>query len=186
MLLGVITGFAAVVSYHYAAGSRPLGTTPTLEAVDRGVLDDDSTKIMESIDDYGRLEGGGDASHLSTHNVTKFAVRLAAEARCKFGFDLAYTVANRQMVHTWLYKRLKESNCRVVVMTAVLPRAVALTFIKAKQELDFEEELASPAMRERARLSSLPYWERWRASLLERAVSWLVPTLVPPMPQFSK
>lgn len=180
---GMLVGAAGAVVYYRTLRLRPVGGSTIVRDLDRGILDDASTKTLEEMDDYGTIVGAEGASLLTSHNVSKFAVRLAAEARCKFGFDLTFTKANRQMVHEWLYKRLTSTNCRIVVIASVLPKAVALTFLKPKQELELEEELMHPAVRERARVSSTSYWDRWTPTLLERVVGYLIPTLVPaPVP----
>lgn len=159
------------------------GPSPLLGALDEGPISDDSMGLLQTMDDRGEVDG---ETWACPENYHKWAVRLSVEAKCKFGFELSRSAANAQMVHEWLYKLLKERNTRVSHMRRVLPRAVALTFLKDRDYLRFEREIQHPAVRRRAAEFAASWWEAWRPTWAEWAISWLFPDVVNRHPGFTR
>lgn len=158
------------------------GTSYMLKALDDGPISDESMAVLQTMDDSGEV--GGEV-WACPENYHKWASRLAAEAKCKFGFELTRSAANAQMVHEWLYKQLKDRNTRVSHMRRVLPRAVALTFLKDRDYLRFEGEINHPAIRRRAADHDRPWWAAWRPTWVEWALKVLFPGVIKRHPGFS-
>lgn len=96
------------------------------------------------------------------HNFTRFAYRLSIKAKLKFGYDLKPTVANRQVVHEWLVRHMRDMNVRTTHIARVLPIAIPLVFVKDKYQLDADNALAGAPMRRAAQESRKTVTERWR------------------------
>lgn len=106
----------------------------------------------------------------------RFAARLAAEAKIALGYNLKPTEANRMVVHDWLHRRMHKANVRTQHIVQVLPRAIVLTFLKTREEVELDEALNSEAMRQRNLESrTLPEEREGRgvARLVESAVGWV-------------
>lgn len=158
------------------------GSSYLLHAMDDGPISDESVATLQTMDDAGVVDGEVWAC---PENYHKWAARLAAEAKCKFGFELTRSAANAQMVHEWLYKQLRDRNTRVSHMRRVLPRAVALTFLKDRDYIRFEGEINHPAVRRRAAEHARPWWDAWRPTWAEWLAGLLFPGVVRRHPGFS-
>lgn len=89
----------------------------------------------------------------------RWAGRLACEYKLRYGIPKR-TLANRQVVQEWLWKRLEKKNTRYAHMRSVIPLALEMVFLKDATDLELDRIMLDPEMVARAHLSVEPYWTR--------------------------
>lgn len=153
-------------------GAVPLVSTPLSTrmqaALDEDIVPDSAIHALVTMEEDGceRALIGGDTVGVAyegevvrnvrvvttSHRMqdfTKFAGRVAVEAKMVLGYDLEPTKANRFMVQDWMYRRLHKVNVRTAHIAKILPIAVPLAFLRTRGELDVVEALESRDMRYR-------------------------------------
>lgn len=142
-----------------------------LDSMDGGHPTDATMESFEETQKVSEDVPGGADGGLGVY--MRWAARLANEYKLEFGIPKR-TEANRQLVRTVLFKRLKERNTRYAHMRSVIPIALEMCFLKDATDMEVDRVMLMPEMVKRAQESVVPYWKRntW--------AGWFARHLLPP------